>query len=115
MKLFASVTSLALVALGVSFAPPPTAEPVVLRLEKMRVQIPGVPVGADFRVQSGTAKAAFALCDIQRAYPGGEVEHGCRLYDEDLNRWGKAVGWYSTEALQPLTNDNPRVVKTASR
>ncbi len=114
MNLFSSVTSLALVALGVSLAPPPMSEPVVLRLEKMRPQLAGVPHGADFRVQSGTEKVAFALCDVQRAFPGGEMEHGCRLYDERLNRWDKSVGWYSAGALQPLTND-ARAIKTASR
>jgi hypothetical protein len=115
MKLLASVTSLALVVLGVSLPPPPTAEPVVLRLEKVRLHIPGVPAGTDYRVQNGAEGIAFAMCDVQRAYSNSRVEHGCRLYDESLNRWGQSVRWYSAEALQPLTNETARVVKTASR
>ncbi len=112
MNLLSSVTSLALVALAVSFAPPPTAESVVLRLEKMRPYIPGVPDEADFRVKSGAR--AFVSCELQRAYPSGEVEHGCRTYDESRNRWSKSVGWYSADTLQPLTKDNARIM-TASR
>lgn len=86
------------------------SEAVVLPLEKIRPHIQGVPQGADFRVSRGASGVAFAACDQQRAFSNGEIEHGCRLYSEEQNRWETSVHWYSADALRPLIDDNARII-----